>query len=60
MFSTESGEKTVPGDVTNTQLDGLTPETLYRVSVTAAYGHGEGDPLTGQETTDGEQCYMYN
>uniref|UniRef100_A0A3P9A4U9 Collagen alpha-1(XII) chain n=1 Tax=Esox lucius TaxID=8010 RepID=A0A3P9A4U9_ESOLU len=52
MYSSESGEKTVPGDVTNTVLEGLTPETLYQVSVTAGYGRGDGDPLTGLETTD--------
>uniref|UniRef100_A0A674ERP8 Collagen alpha-1(XII) chain n=1 Tax=Salmo trutta TaxID=8032 RepID=A0A674ERP8_SALTR len=52
LYSDESGEKTVPGDVTNTVLDGLTPETLYQVSVAASYGRGDGDPLTGQETTD--------
>ncbi|XP_031656406.1 collagen alpha-1(XII) chain isoform X5 [Oncorhynchus kisutch] len=52
LYSDESGEKTVPGDVTNTVLDGLTPETLYQVSVVASYGRGDGDPLTGQETTD--------
>eukprot|EP00063_Salmo_salar_P085537 XP_014060372.1 PREDICTED: collagen alpha-1(XII) chain isoform X7 [Salmo salar] len=52
LYSDESGEKTVPGDVTNTVLDGLTPETLYQVSVAAFYGRGDGDPLTGQETTD--------
>uniref|UniRef100_UPI0037E99097 collagen alpha-1(XII) chain n=1 Tax=Semicossyphus pulcher TaxID=241346 RepID=UPI0037E99097 len=52
LFSEETGEKTVPGDVTNTVLDGLTPETLYQVSVVAAYGHKDSEPLTGQETTD--------
>uniref|UniRef100_A0A4W5QH74 Collagen, type XII, alpha 1b n=1 Tax=Hucho hucho TaxID=62062 RepID=A0A4W5QH74_9TELE len=52
MYSDESGEKMVPGDVTNTVLEGLTPETLYQVSVLAAYGRGDGGPLTGQETTD--------
>ncbi|XP_070782388.1 collagen alpha-1(XII) chain [Enoplosus armatus] len=51
-FSGEIGEKTVPGDVTNTVLDGLSPETLYQVSVVAAYDHKDSDPLTGQETTD--------
>uniref|UniRef100_A0A8C7UKE1 Collagen, type XII, alpha 1b n=1 Tax=Oncorhynchus mykiss TaxID=8022 RepID=A0A8C7UKE1_ONCMY len=52
MYSDESGEKMVPGDVTNTVLEGLTPETLYQVSVLASYGRGDGSPLTGQETTD--------
>uniref|UniRef100_A0A4W6EWK5 Collagen alpha-1(XII) chain n=1 Tax=Lates calcarifer TaxID=8187 RepID=A0A4W6EWK5_LATCA len=54
MFSEEAGEKSVPGDVTSTVLDGLTPETLYQVSVVAAYGHKDSEPLTGQETTDGK------
>ena len=54
LFSEEAGEKMVPGDVTNTVLEGLTPETLYQVSVIAAYGYKDSDPLTGQETTDGK------
>lgn len=53
MFTEEAGEKRVPGDVTATVLKGLTPETRYQVSVYAAYGRGEGDPLIGEETTDG-------
>ncbi|XP_029351702.1 collagen alpha-1(XII) chain isoform X3 [Echeneis naucrates] len=52
LFSEEAGEKTVPGDVTSATLDDLTPETLYQVSVIAAYGHKDSEPLTGQETTD--------
>ncbi|KAG7465749.1 hypothetical protein MATL_G00156840 [Megalops atlanticus] len=52
LFTEESGEKTVRGDITDTLLDGLTPETRYRVSVYAVYGRGEGEPLTGEETTD--------
>ncbi|XP_060735731.1 collagen alpha-1(XII) chain isoform X2 [Tachysurus vachellii] len=52
LFSDEAGEKTVPGDVTTTVLEGLTPETRYKVSVFAAYGLGEGEPLMGEETTD--------
>ncbi|XP_063040582.1 collagen alpha-1(XII) chain isoform X2 [Engraulis encrasicolus] len=52
LFTNEAGEKMVPGDVTTTRLDGLTPETRYKVSVYAAYGHGEGQPLVGEETTD--------
>ncbi|CAG5866270.1 unnamed protein product [Menidia menidia] len=52
QFSDEAGEKTIPGDTTTTVLDGLTPETRYQVSVFAGYGHGEGQPLVGEETTD--------
>ncbi|KAL7862063.1 hypothetical protein SRHO_G00135040 [Serrasalmus rhombeus] len=52
LFTEEAGEKTVPGDVTATVLDRLTPETRYKVSVYAAYGRGEGEPLVGEETTD--------
>lgn len=54
LFSEEAGEKTVPGDVTNTILERLSPETLYQVSVVAAYENKDSSPLTGQETTDGE------
>ncbi|XP_056623247.1 collagen alpha-1(XII) chain isoform X1 [Triplophysa dalaica] len=52
LFSEESGEKTIPGDITTTVLDGLTPETRYKVSVHAAYSREEGKPLHGEETTD--------
>ncbi|XP_062864011.1 collagen alpha-1(XII) chain [Trichomycterus rosablanca] len=52
LFTEEAGEKMVPGDVTTTVLGGLTPETRYKVSVYAAYGRGEGEPLVGEETTD--------
>ncbi|KAL0967290.1 hypothetical protein UPYG_G00250360 [Umbra pygmaea] len=52
MYADETGEVDIPGDVTNTVLEGLTPETLYQVSVTAGYGRGDGEPLTGMETTD--------
>ncbi|XP_041828166.1 collagen alpha-1(XII) chain isoform X2 [Melanotaenia boesemani] len=52
LFTEEAGEKTIPGDTTATVLEGLTPETLYKVSVFAGYGHGEGQPLTGEEMTD--------
>ncbi len=54
LFSEETGDKTVPGDVTNTVLDSLSPETLYQVSVVAAYDSKDSNPLTGQETTDGK------
>ncbi|XP_052009198.1 collagen alpha-1(XII) chain-like isoform X2 [Xyrauchen texanus] len=52
LFSEEAGEKTVPGDITTTVLDGLTPETRYKVSVYAAYSREEGRPLHREETTD--------
>ncbi|KAJ3607003.1 hypothetical protein NHX12_026518, partial [Muraenolepis orangiensis] len=52
LISRETGEKRVPGDQTQTPLEGLTPETLYQVSVAAVYPHGESLPLLGQETTD--------
>uniref|UniRef100_A0A667Y534 Collagen alpha-1(XII) chain n=1 Tax=Myripristis murdjan TaxID=586833 RepID=A0A667Y534_9TELE len=52
LFSEETGEKMVPGEVTSTVLEGLSPETLYQVSVVAAYGRGDSDPLIGQEITD--------
>uniref|UniRef100_A0A8D3CW85 Collagen type XII alpha 1 chain n=1 Tax=Scophthalmus maximus TaxID=52904 RepID=A0A8D3CW85_SCOMX len=52
LFTEDSGEMTIPGDTTATVLDGLTPETRYQVSVFAAYGHGEGQPLVGEETTN--------
>ncbi|KAG9347396.1 hypothetical protein JZ751_004963 [Albula glossodonta] len=52
QFTKEAGEKTVPGDMTDTVLEGLTPETRYQVSVSAVYGHGQGQPLVGEETTD--------
>lgn len=54
QFSGESGETTVPGDVTDAVLRGLSPETLYQVSVVAVYDHTDSEPLAGQETTDGE------
>ncbi|XP_059354175.1 collagen alpha-1(XII) chain-like isoform X2 [Carassius carassius] len=52
MFSEESGENMVHGDVTSTLLENLTPETRYQVSVLASYDRGDGEPLVGEETTD--------
>ncbi|KAK5857192.1 hypothetical protein PBY51_010450 [Eleginops maclovinus] len=52
LYTEEAGETMVQGDTTATVLDGLTPETRYQVSVFAVYGHGEGQPLVGEETTD--------
>uniref|UniRef100_A0A4W5P3T0 Collagen alpha-1(XII) chain n=1 Tax=Hucho hucho TaxID=62062 RepID=A0A4W5P3T0_9TELE len=52
LYTEETGEKSIPRDVTTTVLEGLTPETRYQVSVYAAYGRGEGEPLVGAETTD--------
>lgn len=58
LFTEEAGEKTIAGDTTATVLEGLTPETRYQVSVFAGYGHGEGQPLVGEETTDGKFIYL--
>ncbi|CAI9576368.1 unnamed protein product [Staurois parvus] len=52
LFDDESGEKTVPGDVTNTVLEYLKPETKYKISVFANYKSGEGAPLEGEATTE--------
>uniref|UniRef100_A0AAX7V8U8 Collagen, type XII, alpha 1a n=1 Tax=Astatotilapia calliptera TaxID=8154 RepID=A0AAX7V8U8_ASTCA len=52
LFTTESGEAVIPGSSTTTVLQGLTPETRYEVSVFAVYGHGTGQALVGEETTD--------
>lgn len=52
LYTEETREKSVPGDVTTTVLEGLTPETRYQVSVYAAYGRGEGEPLVGAESCD--------
>lgn len=54
LYHEETGEKTIQGDTTATILEGLTPETRYQVSVFAVYGRGEGQPLVGEETTDGK------
>uniref|UniRef100_A0A3Q2ZCW9 Collagen, type XII, alpha 1b n=1 Tax=Kryptolebias marmoratus TaxID=37003 RepID=A0A3Q2ZCW9_KRYMA len=55
LFSEEQGDETVPGGSTSTVLKGLSPETLYQVSVVASYGGRDSDPLTGQETTNGKE-----
>lgn len=56
QFSDESGQITVPGEVTSILLESLSPETRYQVSIFAAYNLGEGEPLVGEETTDGRLC----
>lgn len=57
MFSEESGQMTVPGHITTAVLDGLSPETLFQVSVVANYEGGDSRALTGQETTDGTKTF---
>ncbi|XP_070400788.1 collagen alpha-1(XII) chain isoform X2 [Nothobranchius furzeri] len=52
VFSDESGEKNLPGDMTSTVLEGLSPETLYQVFVVATYGYRDSDVLSGSETTE--------
>ncbi|MGH0138823.1 UNVERIFIED_CONTAM: hypothetical protein FKN15_011844 [Acipenser sinensis] len=52
LFDDESGEKSIPGDMTESVLENLTPETKYRISVFADYSSGEGDPLSGEATTE--------
>lgn len=59
LFTTESGEAVIPGSSTTTVLQGLTPETRYEVSVFAVYGHGTGQPLVGEETTDGKLLFFF-
>lgn len=54
MYGEESGETAVPGNVTDIVLRGLSPETLYQVSVVASYQNEDSEPLTGQEATDGK------
>uniref|UniRef100_A0AAX7UCA1 Collagen alpha-1(XII) chain n=1 Tax=Astatotilapia calliptera TaxID=8154 RepID=A0AAX7UCA1_ASTCA len=58
LFTTESGEAVIPGSSTTTVLQGLTPETRYEVSVFAVYGHGTGQALVGEETTDGKSIVV--
>ncbi|XP_068610238.1 collagen alpha-1(XII) chain [Brachionichthys hirsutus] len=57
LFSKEAGEKEVPGGVTRTVLEGLSPETLHQVSVVAAYQRQNSQPLTGRETTDASAAH---
>ncbi|XP_067901672.1 collagen alpha-1(XII) chain-like isoform X2 [Heterodontus francisci] len=52
LYDDDSGEKWVPGYSTDITLENLRPETKYQIMVYAAYGSGEGNPLTGEETTD--------
>lgn len=48
------GEKRVPGNTMDAVIEGLEPETKYRISVYAAYSSGEGDPVEGEAFTDGK------
>lgn len=57
LYDDTMGEKTVPGNTVDAVLDGLEPETKYRISVYATYSSGEGDPVEGEAFTDGE-CTM--
>ncbi|KAG2468793.1 COCA1 protein, partial [Polypterus senegalus] len=52
LFDDEAGEKRIAGDLTETVLENLTPETKYKISVYAEYSSGEGDPLFGEDTTE--------
>uniref|UniRef100_A0A8D2LYC8 Collagen alpha-1(XII) chain n=1 Tax=Varanus komodoensis TaxID=61221 RepID=A0A8D2LYC8_VARKO len=52
LYDDLSGEETVPGNVINTVLGNLQPETKYKISVLASYRSGEGAPLEGQATTE--------
>ncbi|KAJ7341667.1 hypothetical protein JRQ81_006106, partial [Phrynocephalus forsythii] len=52
LYDDQSGEKTVPGNVVDTVLENLQPETKYKLSVLASYRSGEGAPLEGEATTE--------
>ncbi|XP_061479123.1 collagen alpha-1(XII) chain isoform X1 [Rhineura floridana] len=52
LYDDQSGEKTVPGNVINSILENLQPETRYKISVLASYRSGEGAPLEGEATTE--------
>ncbi|OXB61233.1 hypothetical protein ASZ78_006533, partial [Callipepla squamata] len=55
LYDDTMGEKRVPGNTVDAVLDGLEPETKYRISVYAAYSSGEGDPVEGEAFTDVSQ-----
>nr|XP_012997177.1 collagen alpha-1(XII) chain isoform X1 [Cavia porcellus] len=48
----DTGEKNLPGDTVHTVIENLQPETKYKISIFATYGSGEGEPLTGDATTE--------
>ncbi|XP_062981009.1 collagen alpha-1(XII) chain isoform X2 [Elgaria multicarinata webbii] len=52
LYDDQTGQKTVPGNVINTVLENLQPETKYKISVLASYRSGEGAALEGQATTE--------
>uniref|UniRef100_A0A8C3IIX7 Collagen alpha-1(XII) chain n=1 Tax=Chrysemys picta bellii TaxID=8478 RepID=A0A8C3IIX7_CHRPI len=52
LYDGQTGESTVPGNVINTELENLQPETKYKISVIASYNSGDGAPLEGAATTE--------
>ncbi|XP_009571425.1 PREDICTED: collagen alpha-1(XII) chain-like, partial [Fulmarus glacialis] len=52
LYDDTMGEKRVPGNTVDAVLEGLEPETKYRISVYATYSSGEGDPVEGEAFTD--------